>query len=118
MWRNNDISSTVVTVKKSSPNAIDIDLIDAKVTVDETNKVIKVTSHVVGEDPSSSGSPVQINKLLPVILALWWTILFLPCDSRLSLGVVATLLLLLSYSGTCADTSDGLRADVTITTPM
>ena len=108
----------MVTVKKSAPNAIDIDLIDAKVTVDETNKVIKVTSHVVGEGPSSLGSYAQLNKLLPIILAVWWTILFLPRDSRLSLGVVATLLLLLSYSGTSADTSDGLRADVTITTPM
>ena len=107
-----------MTVNKSAPNAIDIDLIDAKVMVDETNKVIKVKSHLVGEDPSSSGSHAQINKLFPVILALWWTILFLPRDSGLSLGVVATLLLLLSYSGTCADTSDGLRTDVTITTPM
>ena len=67
----------------------------------------------------SSGSRVQLGNLLPVLLALWWTVLFLPqrFRSHMLLGLVAMLLLLLGHNTSADDLQDGARADVRITTP-
>ena len=119
MWKNSDTTSTEVTVQKSATNKMDVDNIDFKVTVDETNKVMKVTSDVRAPNKESEGSSAYLSKLLPVILALWWSVLFLPYHSRNQslLGMVAMVLLLLGYSCTTADLLDDIRADVTISIP-
>ena len=117
-WKNSDTTSTEVTVSKSATDKTDVDHIDFKVTVDETNKVVKVRSDVRAPTEESEGSRAYISKLLPVILALWWSILFVPYHSRSqTLGMVAMVLLLLGYSCTSADSQDDIRADVTITMP-
>ena len=75
MWKNSDTTSTEVTVQKSATNKIDVNNIDFKVTVDETNKVIKVISDIRAPNEESEGSRAYLSKLLPVILALWWSVL-------------------------------------------
>ena len=106
-------------MQKSATKKSDVENIDFKVTVDETNKVIKVMSDIRAPSGESEGSRAYLNKLLPVILALWWCVLFVPYHSRPQtlLGMVAMVLLLLGYSCTSADIPDDITADVTITIP-
>ena len=112
--QNTDTSgSTIVTVRKSAPNQLDLGNIDVKVEVDDNNKVIKVTSDVIGHVGDSAGSRARLASLLPVLLAPWWG----NTRHEALLGTVATLLLLLCYTGTSADTQNAARADVTIATP-
>ena len=119
MWKNSDTTSTEVTVQKSATKKMSVDNIDFKVTVDETNKVIKVRSDIRAPNKESEGSRAYLSKLLPGILALWWYVLFIPYHSRphALLGMVAMVLLLLGYSCTSADLQDDIGADVTITIP-
>ena len=117
VWKNSNRLPLKSRVQKSAINKWDVDDIDFKVTVDETNKVIKIMSDVRAPDGRIRGVTClseQTTSGYPGPLLELYLYRITPSPHAL-LGMVAMVLLLLGYSCTSADIQDDIRADVTKT---